>query len=160
MRISSSRAMTFRRRLPLTFWIKVAEQLENKSGIRGYREKFNAFRDKVREHINTLSVAELQTDTRLVSSLKNSQKRLVKAITKKDYESSLKLLTGMRWNIQSLKERASARKEIVKTESLFRRIRNMKAGVILGDYHDALRELAYYFGFSKKKLKKVEREFP
>lgn len=138
---------------------KVTEALEQKSGIGGYRAKFRAFEAEVRKSLNGKQVSELVGDRNLVSAMRNTQKKLVAAISKKDYESALKLLLGLRWNIQSMKERASARKEIAKVENLYRRLRRVKPGIILGDYHEALKELAYFFGFSTREPKNLKENY-
>lgn len=138
---------------------KVTEALEQKSGIEGYRAKFRAFEAEVRKSLNGKQVSELVGDRNLVSAMRNTQKKLVAAISKKDYEAALKLLLGLRWNIQSMKERAAARKEIAKVENLYRRLRRVKPGIILGDYHEALKELAYFFGFSTREPKNLKENY-
>jgi len=135
---------------------KLAEALAVKAGREGAVLKRRALAARVQEKLDETRVKDIVSDSDLVEALRNSGKRLVKALNKQDYNASLELLAGMRFNVEMIRARNEAKRLINKTENLVKRARSAKKGAIFGDHHQAIQELAYYFGFSKSAVNWTE----
>ncbi len=135
---------------------KLAEALAVKAGKEGAVLKRRALAARVQEKLDGTRVKDIVSDSDLVKALRNSGKKLVKALNKQDYNTALELLAGMRFNVEMIRARNEAKRLINKTENLVKRARSAKKGVIFGDHHQAIQELAYYFGFSKSAVNWTE----
>jgi hypothetical protein len=131
---------------------KLAEALAVKAGREGAVLKRRALAARVQEKLDETLVKDIVSDSDLVKALRNSGKRLVKALNKQDYNTALELLAGIRFNVEMIRARSEAKRLINRTENLVKRARSAKKGAIFGDHHQAIQELAYYFGFSKSKV--------
>lgn len=128
---------------------KLAEALAVKAGREGAVLKRRALASRVQEKLDETLVKDIVSDSDLVKALRNSGKKLVKALNKQDYNTALELLAGMRFNVEMIRARNEAKRLINRTENLVKRARSAKKGAIFGDHHQAIQELAYYFGFSR-----------
>ena len=135
---------------------KLAEALAVKAGREGAVLERRALAARVREKLDETLVKDIVSDSDLVKALRNSGKKLVKALNKQDYNTALELLAGMRFNVEMIRARNEAKRLINRTENLVKRARSAKKGVIFGDHHQAIQELAYYFGFSKSAVNWTE----
>jgi hypothetical protein len=131
---------------------KLAEALAVKAGREGAVLKRRALAARVQEKLDGTLVKDIVSDSDLVKALRNSGKKLVKALNKQDYNTALELLAGMRFNVEMIRARNEAKRLINRTENLVKRARSAKKGAIFGDHHQAIQELAYYFGFSKSEV--------
>lgn len=129
---------------------KLAELLAVKGGIEGYRLRREELKIAAQREIAAMPVKDVINDRRHIEAIKALNKKLVKAISKKDFASALDLAEKIRKDLFVLSEKADAKKTVEKTRRLLRRAGEAKQGSIYGDYHQALKELAYYFGFSKR----------
>jgi hypothetical protein len=145
------------------------DELHRVLSIRGGREG-NAIRKGEAENaalkeLGEKSVNWVESDKKYLNSLKEHSRDLSKAIAKKDYLLALEHLNAIRKLYAVLREKADAKKRIEKTRNKLRTVMRSKPksgekAKFYGDYYDALTELAYYFGFTKKRPKEVGQMEP
>ena len=137
-------------RAAITTLDRLTELLAEKGGIEGYRLRKGELLAAARREIDAMAVGDVVNDRKHLDAIRDLNKKLVKAIGKKDFASSLDLAEKIRRNLVVLREKADAKTTVEKTRRLLRRAGEAKRGTIYGDYHEALKELAYCFGFSKR----------
>ena len=129
---------------------KLAGLLAVKGGIEGYRLRREELKLAARREIAAMPVKDVINDRRHIDAVKALNRKLVHAISKKDFATAFDLAEKIRRNLFVLSEKADAKKTVEKVRRILRRAGEAKRGSIYGDHHEALKELAYYFGFSKR----------
>ncbi len=129
---------------------KLTGLLAEKGGVDGYRIRRNALRAEAERKIAAMSVRDILSDRKLIDDSGDRSKKMVALINKGDYLGAFNLAVKLRENLELLKLKADAKKEIAKIENLIKRSARMAKGNIAEDHQNAIKELAYFFGFSRR----------
>ena len=134
--------------------------LREKSGRAERLQERAEMKRMAAEEIARMPVSQVERDTKQINALRTFNRKLVESIGKKDFTEALYQATQVRKGLIRLKEKADAKREVDKTRRLLRRAVQAKRGRIHGTYHEALKELAFMFGFSEKRVDAVESGKP
>ncbi len=134
--------------------------LREKSGRAERLQERAEMKRMAAEEIAQMPVSQVERDTKQINALRTFNRKLVESIGKKDFTEALYQATQVRKGLILLKEKADAKREVDKTRRLLRRAVQAKRGRIYGTHHEALKELAFMFGFSEKRADAVENGKP
>ena len=132
---------------------RMEEALRQKGGREGYKARKAELRERVRKHIAGKSVSWLLSDKQEIGICRDQARKLTKAVNEKDYAAALDAAGKLRLHLEILRQKGDARKAAEKAIVKFRKAYKAKKGVIYGDHHEALKELAFRFGFTKAQPK-------
>ena len=139
---------------------KLSELLAIRGGRQGYSIRKGEAERQALLTLGEMKVKDVESDKTHLAALKERTSIMTKAVSQKDYVAALEQIDAIRKLYAVLKEKADAKKRVTKVREKLRRAVKAKRGKIYGDYHDALKELAYYFGFSAREPEPVKAMEP
>lgn len=134
--------------------------LREKSGRAERLQERAEMKRMAAEEIARMPVSQIERDTKQINALRTFNRKLVESIGKKEFTEALYQATQVRKGLIVLKEKSDAKREVDKTRRLLRRAVQAKRGRLYGTHHEALKELAFMFGFSGKRADAVENGKP
>ena len=134
--------------------------LREKSGRAERLQERAEMKRMAAEEIARMPVSQVERDTKQINALRTFNRKLVESIGKKEFTEALYQATQVRKGLIVLKEKSDAKREVDKTRRLLRRAVQAKRGRLYGTHHEALKELAFMFGFSGKRADAVENGKP
>lgn len=134
--------------------------LREKSGREERLQERAEMKRMAAEEIARMPVSQIERDTKQINALRTFNRKLVESIGKKEFTEALYQATQVRKGLIVLKEKSDAKREVDKTRRLLRRAVQAKRGRLYGTHHEALKELAFMFGFSGKRADAVENGKP
>lgn len=130
-----------------------------KGGKEGYVIRKGEAENAALKTLGEMQVSDVINDRTHIRSLKEHASILTNAISKQDYLTALDRIDQIRKLVAVLKEKGDAKKRVSVIQDKLRKAVKAKKGTIYGDYHDALKELAYYFGFTRRKPEQPKENF-
>lgn len=127
----------------------LAEKLAVKGGREGLMVRREVLRRRVREELESRPVSDVLSGKKLIGDCRTSARKLTEAANAGDFGTAFDESAKLRFNLELLRQREDAKKEVVRVENLMRKIRRAKKGSIDGDYRDALEDIAYRFVFTR-----------
>lgn len=133
---------------------KLSELLAVKGGREGYAVRRAMLKRQALEEIHGMTVNDIVNDRKLILSCRQNARKLTKATNDGDFTTAFDQAQKLRYNIELLRQKGAAKKEIAKIERLMLRGRRAKKGYIHERYKDALTDLSLRFGFLKREPSK------
>lgn len=132
---------------------KLSELLAVKGGKQGFSIRRAMLKRSALDEINGMKVRDIVSDRKLVADCRMNARKLTKAANDGDFATAFDQAQKLRYNLEVLRQKAGAKKEIARTERLMSRIRRAKKGTVYGNHREALIDLSLRFGFYRKELK-------
>lgn len=132
---------------------KLSELLAVKGGKQGFSIRRAMLKRSALDEIDGMKVRDIVSDRKLVSDCRMNARKLTKAANDGDFATAFDQAQKLRYNLEVLRQKVGAKKEIARTERLMSRARHAKKGSVYGDHQEALIDLSLRFGFYRKELK-------
>lgn len=132
---------------------KLIDVLAVKGGREGNTIRKAELKAKVREDIRKMTVDKIKNDRHLIDDCRRNAKELTKQIKSQDYLKAMEAASALRYTLELLRNLAEAKKVIAATEKMMKKSARRKKGTILVIHDSALKELAYYYGFTTREPK-------
>jgi len=129
---------------------KLSEMLAVKGGQIGYRFRRALLKQQALAELNSMSVAHIVSDKKLIADCRMNARNLTKAANEGDFKGAFEHAKALRFNLEVLRMKGDAKKVVDDTIGLLRKGRHAKKGTIYGDHQDALMDLSFRFGFTNK----------
>ena len=134
---------------------KLSEMLAVKGGQIGYRFRRALLKQQAIAELNRMSVSHIVSDKKLIADCRMNARNLTKAANEGDFKTAFEHAKALRFNLEVLRMKGDARKEVEDGVALLRKGRHAKKGTIYGDHQEALMDLSFRFGFTNN-LPKIQ----